>query len=117
MAPMNRKQAAKQCVAALDTKFFKAFCEPMRVAVFSELVLAGASDIATLAARMPQDRSVISRHLQVLADAGIVKSHKEGRRTIYAIAPNRISDYLWEMLTLTRALQACEDTETVSGGD
>ena len=102
------KKAAEQCVSTLDTKFFKALCEPARVTVFRELVLLGPSDIATLAERMPQDRSVISRHLQILADAGIVRAERSGRHVLYSIALEEIVQRLEEMLEFTRALQNLE---------
>jgi DNA-binding transcriptional ArsR family regulator len=102
------EKAAEQCVSTLDTKFFKALCEPARVAVFRELVLLGRCDIATLSARMPQDRSVISRHLQILADAGIVRAARSGRHILYSIALDEIARRLEEMLKFTRALQTLE---------
>ncbi len=80
---LSRQEAAKQCVAVFDTAFFKALCEPARIAVLQEVVLLGRADVATIAERRPQDRSVITRHLQQLAAAGIVVAEKEGRHVFY----------------------------------
>jgi DNA-binding transcriptional ArsR family regulator len=102
------EKAAEQCVSTLDTKFFKALCEPARVAVFRELVLLSRCDISTLSARLPQDRSVISRHLQVLADAGIVRAERSGRHILYSIALEEIVRRLEEMLEFTRMLKSIE---------
>jgi hypothetical protein len=77
---MSRQEAARQCVAVFDTGFFKALCEPARIAVLRELILLGRADIAAIADRLPQDRSVIARHLQQLA---------RGRRLLIGSLTNR----------------------------
>ena len=106
----TRQQAALQCAAVLDEKFFKAFSEPTRAAVFQQVVLLGDADIGAIAACLPQDRSVVSRHLQVLADAGVLTARKEGRRIFYTVNAPEIERRLTEMLELTRQLgAACND--------
>jgi DNA-binding transcriptional ArsR family regulator len=82
---VSRHAAARQCVAVFDTGFFKALCEPARIAVLRELILLGRGDIAAIADRLPQDRSVVARHLRQLAAAQIVKAEKEGRHDFYQI--------------------------------
>lgn len=105
-----RQEAAQQCAAVLDERFFKAFSEPARAAVFQQVVLLGHADIGAIAACLPQDRSVVSRHLQVLADAGVLTARKEGRRVFYSVNTAEIERRLVEMLELTRQLAA-------AGGD
>jgi DNA-binding transcriptional ArsR family regulator len=90
MKPINtvslaREKAANACVDAINTDFFKAFCEPARVAIFSRLVRLGRSDIGTIAQDLPQDRSVVARHLQIMASAGLVSAQAQGRHTYYDI--------------------------------
>lgn len=101
----DREQAATHCVAVLDEKFFKAFAEPARVAVFREVVLIGPADVGKIAERLPQDRSVISRHLQHLADAGILSAVKKGRYVMYQVDSEMMIGKLEEILGLVRALQ------------
>ena len=101
---ITRKTAAHRCAAVLDEAFFKAFAEPARIAVFREVVLLGRADIGAIAERLPQDRSVVSRHLQVLADAGAVTSTKDGRRVLYQVDANEIARRLERMLEITRQL-------------
>jgi DNA-binding transcriptional ArsR family regulator len=98
--------AARECVAVFDTGFFKALCEPSRIAVLRELILLGRADVATIAARLPQDRSVIARHLQQLAAAQIVRSEKLGRRVIYQIDVKAVATRLEGILATTRFLEA-----------
>lgn len=82
---MTRAQAADACLDILDTTFFVALCEPVRVELIRALVLKGRSDIQTIAEGFSQDRSVIARHLQVLARAGLVRSEKVGRHQYFEL--------------------------------
>jgi DNA-binding transcriptional ArsR family regulator len=80
-----RERAANRIVALLDGPLLRALTEPARLDVMRVLLVHGAGDIASIAEHLPQDRSVISRHLKTLQDAGIVRGHREGRRVIYEI--------------------------------
>jgi DNA-binding transcriptional ArsR family regulator len=103
---LSRKQAARQCVDVFDTRFFKAFCEPARIGVLQELILLGRADIGGIAERLPQDRSVVARHLQQLADAGIVKADKAGRHVFYELDASAVRNRLEEILETTKLLEA-----------
>lgn len=74
---------AQTALDVFDTKFFKALCEPTRVEIIRKLVLLGGCDVGTIAEGLTQDRSVISRHLAVLEQAGICQTRKVGRRVFY----------------------------------
>jgi predicted transcriptional regulator len=84
-APVTRKEAADACLAAMDTDFFRALCEPPRIEILKQLVLKGRSDVGTIAESMPQDRSVIARHLQLMERSGLLRAETEGRHTYYEI--------------------------------
>lgn len=103
---VSRQEAARQCVAVFDTGFFKALCEPARIAALRELILVGRADIGVIAARLPQDRSVIARHLQQLAAAQIVKARKEGRHVFYEIDAGAVAERLEGILAITRLLES-----------
>ena len=78
-------QAADKLVLALDSKIFKALGEPVRAQILRFLILHGRSDISTIAQHLPQDRSVISRHLSLMAEAGLLHANKETRHVYYMI--------------------------------
>ena len=101
---VSRQEAARRCVAVFDTGFFKALCEPARIAVLRELILLGRGDIAAIAARLPQDRSVVARHLHQLAAADIVTPEKEGRHVFYQIDAAAVAERLEGILAITRLL-------------
>ena len=102
--PLTRDQAANACVEILDTEFFNALCEPVRVQLVRALVLNGRSDIQTLAQSFPQDRSVISRHLQIMERAGLVVSQKVGRHQYFELDGPTIVDRVESILGLMRVL-------------
>lgn len=108
---VSRQEAARRCVAVFDTTFFKALCEPSRIAVLRELILLGRADIAGISNRLPQDRSVVARHLQQLAEAGIVDAEKEGRHVFYRIDAAAVRRRLEGILATTKFL------ETAMGAD
>ncbi len=74
---------AQAALDVLDTRYFKALCEPTRVEIIRKLITIGACDVGTIAQGLAQDRSVISRHLATLERAGICVSRKVGRRVLY----------------------------------
>ncbi len=80
-----RAQAINSAMAVLDDPLFKALQEPSRVAVLRQLMLLGRADVGQIAEKLPQERSVISRHLQLLLEAGIVRMERAGRHRIYEV--------------------------------
>lgn len=100
---------ARQFTQTLDTAFFRALCEPARVELLAALIARGPADINALAEAAPQDRSVVSRHLKVLEDAGILQSQKDGRHRIYQIHGAFVLEYLEKLLAQVRVMvkQCC----------
>ena len=108
---VTRQEAARRCVAVFDTEFFRALCEPARIAALRELILLGRADIAAIAARLPQDRSVVARHLQQLAAAQIVKAEREDRHVFYEIDASAVAERLEGILATTRLLEAATGSD------
>lgn len=104
VSPTTRQDAADACVEILDADFFRALCEPARVQIFRELVLKGRADIGTIAQDLPQDRSVIARHLQTMERAGLVRAQTEGRHTFYEINGALVAARVEGISQLVRAL-------------
>ena len=88
----------------MDSKFLKALAEPVRVELVKRLLVDGEADIGALAEGLPQHRSVISRHLAVLLDAGLVHQRRDGRHRYYRLSPSTIIANLETMLTQIRHL-------------
>jgi DNA-binding transcriptional ArsR family regulator len=82
---MNKEKAIDNALANIDSDFIKALSEPARLAIIKLLILHGTLDATSLAEKMPQDRSVISRHLSMMEKSGLLSSTKEGRHVFYTL--------------------------------
>lgn len=103
-----RESAARDCVRILDARLFRALCEPVRLAIVRRLLARGRSDLGALAAELPQDPSVISRHLSTLHAAGVATRVKEGRHVFYEIdGPEMIRRFEEMLAQLRRAVPLC----------
>jgi DNA-binding transcriptional ArsR family regulator len=99
-----RLTAARGLAEVVDSKLFRALCEPARIDILRQLTILGRVDIGTLADRLPQDRSVISRHLAVLRDAGIVRREKRGRSVYFEVDGPAVVAQLEAALARFRAI-------------
>lgn len=80
-----RARAARELTSIFDSRLFKALCEPARVEIMRFLTVEGRSDVRTIARNLPQDASVVSRHLAVLHTARIVRRCREGRHVFFEV--------------------------------
>ncbi len=88
-ARMNNAKAIDKALANIDSDFVTALAEPARINILKLLVLHGSSDVKSLAEKMPQDRSVVSRHLSMMEKAGLLSARKEGRHVVYSVDAKR----------------------------
>lgn len=100
----SREEAASKLVELFDSPVLRALLEPSRLEVLRVLMLRREADIATIADELPQDRSVISRHLKVLQDTEIVCRRRDGRRAVYEINGMHFLDELQSLVEQARAL-------------
>ena len=100
----SRKRAARELREILDGRLFAALCEPVRVGLVEFLTVHGRSDIGTIAAAFPQDRSVVSRHLASLHTAGVVRREKVGRQVFFEVDGSAVVVRLEEILARFRRI-------------
>ena len=112
-----RARAAARIVELLDAPFLRAITEPARLEVLRALLVRGPSDVGEIAESLPQHRSVISRHLATLEEAGVVRGVRDGRRHVYAIDGAAFIAGLERLLVETRTLAArcCPPSDLVPG--
>jgi DNA-binding transcriptional ArsR family regulator len=91
-----------ELVKVLDSKFLKALSEPVRIEILKFIMRNGRTDIGTIAENMPQDRSVISRHLNLMHEVGILICEKVGRHRFYDIDGKVFLDRLENITDLVR---------------
>ena len=106
--PRTRPAAACELTSVFDASLLAALCEPVRVDIVRVLVTRGRADLQTIADRLPQDRSVISRHLSVLHRAGVVRREKIGRQVFFELDGSTLLDRLDGMVEgCRRVVAAC----------
>lgn len=70
---------------------FKALADPTRRAIFERLCREGEKTVGALTARADVSQPVVSKHLKVLKDAGLVRDRHEGRQTHYSAERGALS--------------------------
>ncbi len=100
----SRNEIAEELMEAFDSKFFKTLAEPVRVQILKFIMLNGRADIGTIAENMPQDRSVISRHLNLMQETGILISEKENRHVFYNVNGQ---PFLGKLVDITEKIRKC----------
>jgi DNA-binding transcriptional ArsR family regulator len=99
----SKARSVKDLAGVLDTAFFKAIAEPVRQQIVMILLQQGRSNIQDVAGHLVQDRSVVSRHLAFLEQAGMVRSSKILRFTEYELDGPAIIEKLERLLVQLRA--------------
>ena len=71
---------------------FAALGDPTRLKLVAVLCAGGAFSIAQLTASTEISRQGVTKHLQVLADAGVVRDVKMGRERLWQLEPRQIEE-------------------------
>lgn len=71
---------------------FAALGDPTRLHLVSLLCAGGLFSIAQLTSGTELTRQAVTKHLQVLSDAGLVRDLKIGRERRWQLAPERIDE-------------------------
>ena len=69
---------------------FAALGDRTRLTLVTRLSSGGPASIADLTEGMPVTRQAVTKHLQVLADAGLTRSHRRGRERVWQLEPARL---------------------------
>ncbi len=71
---------------------FAALGDETRLRVLMRLSTGGPASIAALCEASPVSRQAITKHLEVLSAARLVRSARRGRERIWEIEPRRLED-------------------------
>ncbi|MCC6209009.1 MAG: winged helix-turn-helix transcriptional regulator [Gammaproteobacteria bacterium] len=71
---------------------FAALGDPTRLKLVATLCVGGAFSIAQLTANTDISRQGVTKHLQVLADAGVVRDVKLGRERLWQLEPAQLEE-------------------------
>ena len=101
----RRASASPGLDATLSPRLFRALADPGRTAILARLAQARCPlNVGQIAACCPTDISVVSRHLAVLRDAGVLEAEKRGREVRYRVRCSELAHLLHQ---LADALEAC----------
>lgn len=69
---------------------FFALGDPTRLRLLAQLSQGGRESITSLSAGSDTSRQAITKHLAVLAAAGLVRGRRQGRQHLYQLEPQRL---------------------------
>lgn len=101
----SRTTCCRELEKWLEPETFRALGEPSRAALLMLLAgTPGPRTVGELAAELPIDVSVVSRHLKVLKDVGVVTAERSGKEVRYRMA---CGDLVRMLRNLADALENC----------
>lgn len=71
-------------MSAAHDVIFRTLADPTRRALFERLCREGEKTVGALTARAGVSQPVVSKHLRVLKEAGLVRDRQDGRLTHYS---------------------------------
>ena len=90
---MRRHRAAANHVrAAQSAPVFAALGDETRLQLVTMLCAGGPTSIARLTAGTNVTRQAVTKHLRVLAGAGLVRSLRQGRESVWELEPRQLSE-------------------------
>jgi DNA-binding transcriptional ArsR family regulator len=95
MSPARRRDgetARRGGGAEKVAPLFAALGDGTRLALLMSLCAGGPLSITKLSEQFDVSRQAVTKHLDVLADAGLVRSSRQGRERIWEFEPRRLSD-------------------------
>jgi DNA-binding transcriptional ArsR family regulator len=91
---MAKKSPSSDCADVL-----RALGDPTRLAVLQAL-LQGPLHVNDLLKRVTVGQSLLSHHLKVLREAGLVRSKRDGKAVLYQVAPGMVEQTPGQCLDL-----------------
>jgi DNA-binding transcriptional ArsR family regulator len=75
-----------------DDELWSAIGDPSRRRVLDLLVSNGEVSASWLSGRVPFSRQMVSKHLVVLEQAGLIRRRKQGREVLYQVEAGRLDE-------------------------
>ncbi len=87
---MSLSRSSVQAEATEAAPVFAALGDPTRLGVLARLGAEGPLSVTHLSKGAKITRQAISKHLRVLAEAGLVRDRRHGRERIWELEPARL---------------------------
>ena len=114
MTQLNKQHEATApnrgvCCAGIDDflepRLFKALCDPTRLTILAALAEGGdPRTVGDIARDLPVDVSVVSRHLAMLKEAGVLAAARHGKEVRYTVRYEGLAD---TFRAIAGAIDAC----------
>ena len=86
-------QSKKDSRHRFKAKIFNALSDPVRIEIV-EFLRRGEKCVCEIVPHVHLIQPVVSRHLKILKDCGLLKYRKEGNRRLYSITDHRIFEII-----------------------
>lgn len=90
----------------IDFDYYKALLEPIRMDLLIYLLSYGPKNIKEITENFSQDRSVISRHLDLMYRYGMVEKKKENRNIYYDSSREAVLDKFEQTTDIIKQLMS-----------
>ena len=109
MSKRKGTSSKRRCCAnigkLLEPRFFKALCDPNRIALVARLAKCRRPcSVGELTCCCGVDVSVVSRHLALLRDAGVLACEKRGKEVFYSL---RCQEVVGTLRSIADCIEAC----------
>jgi DNA-binding transcriptional ArsR family regulator len=92
MSPRTERSRRKPAALSASAPVFAALGDATRLRLVTVLCAGSALSIAKLTAGTAISRQAVTKHLQVLADAGLVHDLRQGRERLWEFTPARLDE-------------------------
>jgi DNA-binding transcriptional ArsR family regulator len=89
---MSSRRLSQTAALKARASIFAALGDETRLSVLSRLCNGEPQSISRLTAGTSLSRQAVTKHLRVLADAGVVRNLRVGRENLFALEPRPIED-------------------------
>ncbi|MEP7184868.1 MAG: metalloregulator ArsR/SmtB family transcription factor [Rhodanobacter sp.] len=90
MSPRTDRPARRSVALTENAPIFAALGDATRLRLVITLCASGALSIAQLTAGTAITRQAVTKHLEILADAGLVHDLRSGRERLWEFDPSRL---------------------------
>jgi len=99
---MSAREAAAARRAHEAAPLFAALGDATRLQLLMRLSASGPESIARMSEKAAVTRQAITKHLQVLSEAGFVAGERRGREHIWRLRPQRLHDMQRQLDRISR---------------
>jgi DNA-binding transcriptional ArsR family regulator len=89
---MSRSEALSPARMKDAAPLFAALGDATRLGLLVTLCASGPLTVTRLSGKFAVSRQALTKHLDVLAEAGLVRSSRQGRERIWELEPKRLDD-------------------------